>query len=495
MALYLKYRPQNFEELVKQDHITSILKPKVASQDNTHSNYLFYWPRGTWKTSTARIFAKAINCTNLQNGNPCNDCESCISITNNKTIDVVEIDAASHTWVDNVRDEIISKAPYPPAWLKKKVYIIDEVHMLSKPAFNALLKIMEEPPHYLVFILATTEIHKVPETIISRCQIFTFKKIPVLDLKNHIQHICEKEWLTYTDEALTSIAKIADWCARDAVKYLDQVSILGDITQDHVTSFLWVASDQLMQQFLQSIITKDQNTAFQTIDSLHQTWVDINNFIKQCLVYIEEHFSENITGYIMCSDVLKRILSWLRSFPLPAILMKMEVYNMLHSSTSSTTITIQNSSPTAASTTTSTQNTQQKTPVQSKPIVSQAENTTIAEQTDTIDNNIDQIPPSKTETTKQSLGNVSNNESSLLLDISNNDILTANIKSILQKSCILDHNDENSTLYVFNKLQWSILQKPDNRSLIEKVFKQITNANHWLQIVITTKEEYLAMHL
>jgi DNA polymerase III subunit gamma/tau len=193
MALYLKYRPSTFDELVKQEHITNILKPKVASQDKSHSNYLFYGPRGTGKTSTARIFAKALNCTNLQDGNPCNTCTSCISINTNRTIDVVEIDAASHTGVDNVRDEIISKAPYPPSHLKKKVYIIDEVHMLSKPAFNALLKIMEEPPEYLVFILATTEIHKVPETIISRCQIFTFKKIPVEDLVKHLAMICEKE--------------------------------------------------------------------------------------------------------------------------------------------------------------------------------------------------------------------------------------------------------------------------------------------------------------
>ncbi|MBP6086543.1 AAA family ATPase, partial [Patescibacteria group bacterium] len=126
-------------------------------------------------------------------GNPCNECDSCVIINTNKTLDVVEIDAASHTQVDNIREEIIDKAPYPPAQLKKKVYIIDEVHMLSKSAFNALLKIMEEPPAYLVFILATTEIHKVPETIISRCQVFTLKKIPVIDLAKHLTMICQKE--------------------------------------------------------------------------------------------------------------------------------------------------------------------------------------------------------------------------------------------------------------------------------------------------------------
>ncbi len=193
MALYLTYRPKTFDEIIKQDHVINILRPKAMSNDSSHSNYLFYGPRGTGKTSTARIFAKALNCTNLQNGNPCNECDSCVIINTNKTLDVVEIDAASHTQVDNIREEIIDKAPYPPAQLKKKVYIIDEVHMLSKSAFNALLKIMEEPPAYLVFILATTEIHKVPETIISRCQVFTLKKIPVIDLAKHLTMICQKE--------------------------------------------------------------------------------------------------------------------------------------------------------------------------------------------------------------------------------------------------------------------------------------------------------------
>lgn len=210
MALYLTYRPKTFDELVKQDHITNILKPKVLNDDYAHSNFLFYGPRGTGKTSTARIFAKAINCSAPQEGNPCNTCDNCLAINANKTIDVVEIDAASHTQVDNIREEIIDKAPYPPSHLKKKVYIIDEVHMLSKNAFNALLKIMEEPPSYLVFILATTEIHKIPETIISRCQVFTFKKIPVADLVKHLTFICNQENIGYDPQALISIAKISD---------------------------------------------------------------------------------------------------------------------------------------------------------------------------------------------------------------------------------------------------------------------------------------------
>ena len=478
MALYLTYRPNTFDELVKQEHITNILKPKVASNEKSHSNYLFYWPRGTGKTSTARIFAKALNCTNLQDGNPCNACDSCISINTNRTVDVVEIDAASHTWVDNVRDEIISKAPYPPSHLKKKVYIIDEVHMLSKPAFNALLKIMEEPPEYLVFILATTEIHKVPETIISRCQIFTFKKIPVEDLVKHLTMICEKEKFTYSNDALISIAKIADGCARDAIKYLDQVSILGDISQSNITSFLWVASDQLVQSFLSLTINKDIPWVFAIVDSLHETGVDINNFIKQCLVYIEEHFSENIEWYIVCTDILKRILYWLKSFPLPTILMKMEIYNAFNTSAPTNT-------PAVAP------------KVTSKTMSASAPKEPVAIATP--------VPPSESIVTKENKlpteskpqSNISNQWEVwwVLWQVANHPDIKPNIKSILEKSCILEYEDWKWVLYIFNKLQWSIIQKADNRASIEKAFKHITWSENWLQIITTTKEEYLTMKL
>lgn len=481
MALYITYRPKTFDELVKQEHITNILKPKVASNEQSHSNYLFYWPRGTGKTSTARIFAKALNCTNLQNGNPCNQCESCTIINSGKTLDVVEIDAASHTWVDNIREEILDKAPYPPAQLKKKVYIIDEVHMLSKWAFNALLKIMEEPPHYLVFVLATTEIHKVPETIISRCQIFTFKKIPVEDLIKHLTMICDKEGFKYTNEALMSIAKIADGCARDAVKYLDQVSILGDISQEHVTSFLWVASDQLMQSFLISTINKDVDTVFAIVDSLHETGVDINNFIKQCLVYIEEHFSENIEWYILCTNILKRVLSGLKNFPLPTVLMKIEIYNAFNWSAVSDTPTV---TPKVATKPTSATAPKEPALAESQaPVAPVVENVT-KEPTPTVKSD-----PIKTTSSEVQW------DTTILSQIANHADIKSNIKSILEKSCILEHDDEKSILYIFNKLQGSILQKADNRTAIEKVFKQVTWSENWLQIIVTTKEEYLTMKL
>jgi len=192
MSLYLKYRPQTFDEVTWQKHITEILKKQIETKNTMH-NYLFFGPRGTGKTTNARILAKAVNCLNPINWNPCNQCINCKLINENKTIDFVEIDAASHTQVDNIREEIIEKAPYPPTQLKKKVYIIDEVHMLSKAAFNALLKIMEEPPEYLMFILATTEINKIPDTIVSRCQIFNFKKLTKDEILQRLEYIAQKE--------------------------------------------------------------------------------------------------------------------------------------------------------------------------------------------------------------------------------------------------------------------------------------------------------------
>ena len=182
MSLYLKYRPSDFTNLVWQSFVKNTLQKAIESE-NTVWAYLFCWPRWTWKTSTARLFAKTINCEKPKKWNPCLKCSVCLEFAEEKLIDIVEIDAASHTWVDNIR-AIIEKAQFSPTKTKFKIYIVDEVHMLSKWAFNALLKILEEPPKHVKFILATTETHKVPETIISRCQRYDFKRISDEDITN-----------------------------------------------------------------------------------------------------------------------------------------------------------------------------------------------------------------------------------------------------------------------------------------------------------------------
>lgn len=250
MSLANKYRPVNFDTVIGQEHITDILKEQMKHQDKIHHNYIFFGLRGTGKTSAARILAKALNCKHLHDGNPCNECENCLAINKGETLDYVEIDAASHTGVDNIREEILAKAIYPPTQLKKKIYIIDEVHMLSNGAFNALLKTIEEPRDNVCFILATTEIHKIPDTIISRCQVFNFKKIIPELMTQHLANIAEKEGLEYEESALDLISKISEGSVRDAVKYVDQISILGVLNEEHVSKFLGIASEGILKDFI-----------------------------------------------------------------------------------------------------------------------------------------------------------------------------------------------------------------------------------------------------
>ena len=221
MALYLKYRPLDFSSLVGQDFIKDTLKTAVA-ENKTVGAYIFTGPRGTWKTSTARIFAKAINCKSTKNWDPDLECDICKAFANDNLIDVIEIDAASHTWVDNIR-EIIEKAQFRPTQAEYKIYIIDEVHMLSKWAFNALLKILEEPPKHVKFILATTEINKVPDTILSRCQRYDFKNFTDEEIQWRLEYIASLESIQVDEESYKYIVKRSEGGMRNAVSLFEQL--------------------------------------------------------------------------------------------------------------------------------------------------------------------------------------------------------------------------------------------------------------------------------
>lgn len=335
--------------------------------------------------------------------------------------------------------------------------------MLSKSSFNALLKIMEEPPEYLVFILATTEIHKIPETILSRCQVFVFKKVPVEDLVKHMKMICDAEKFRYQDEALLSIAKISDGCVRDAIKYVDQVSILGDITQQHVSDFLWVASNSLLEWFMQACLQRDVKAAFWYVTQLQESGVDMSNFIKQCFLYIEEHFQENPSGYVVIADMLKSVSYGLRTFPIPTMLLKMEIYKAIADSNDPI--------------------------IEDEPdnIVTKDISKKIVKQEDFKEKKDESVVP-------QAATGARTGREVLDAVIQNPDIKQST-KSILTGSCVLELAEDGGILYVFNKLQGAILQKPENWSVIEDVFKKEAGVENGLQIVFTTKEEYLAQKL
>ena len=268
-ALYRKYRPKTFDDVVGQEHITETLKKQVETGRLSHA-YLFIGTRGTGKTTCAKILAKAVNCEHPVNGNPCNQCAACRGIDDGSILDVVELDAASNNGVDNVR-ALRDEAVFSPANVRKRVYIIDEVHMLSTSAFNALLKILEEPPAHLMFILATTELHKVPATILSRCQRHSFKRIPVDTIAARLNYVAQQEHLNLQPDAAALLARMADGGMRDALTLLDQCSGSDVITTETVISAMGLAGNLRTAQLLQSIA--DGDTA-KTLKQFRSLWQD-----------------------------------------------------------------------------------------------------------------------------------------------------------------------------------------------------------------------------
>jgi DNA polymerase-3 subunit gamma/tau len=287
-VFYRKWRPQTLAEIVGQEQVTQTLGNALTSGRVSHA-YLFYGPRGTGKTSTGRILAKALNCLTNGKGEPCNQCDMCRAITEGRALDVIEVDAASNRGIDEIRD-LREKVNYAPSQARNKVYIIDEVHMLTKEAANALLKTLEEPPPYVVFILATTEAHKVPATILSRCQRFDFRRISRADVISKLNRICDTEGIKLEPEGLNLIAKSATGSLRDAENLLEQMTTYygKEIGLHQVQAILGITGDQRARELVGQIVNGDVAGGVATINSVNSDGLDLRQFNREVVEYLRQ---------------------------------------------------------------------------------------------------------------------------------------------------------------------------------------------------------------
>lgn len=329
-ALYRQYRPKTFDEVLGQKHITITLKNQIQKENIGHA-YLFSGTRGTGKTSTAKIFSRAVNCLNPRDGNPCNECEICKGILEESIMDVIEMDAASNRRIDDIR-ELRDKVIYPPARTKYKVYIIDEVHMLTTEAFNALLKTLEEPPKHLIFILATTEPEKLPQTILSRCQRFDFKRVTTKDIIENMRSICTKVDINVEDKVLSLIARNSDGAMRDALSLLDQCISFGSgkITYSDAVSILGIVNSDLILNIAQNIMGKNLEKVLESIDEVIQNGKDIHQFIKDLIQHFRNLMivktSKNPMELIdIDEELLERYLSQSKDISINFILKSLDI--------------------------------------------------------------------------------------------------------------------------------------------------------------------------
>ena len=328
-ALYRKWRPKDFGDVYGQPHVTRTLRSQLENGRISHA-YLFTGSRGTGKTTCAKILSKAVNCLNPVDGNPCNECEICRGIENGSILDVIEIDAASNNGVDNIRD-LREEANFTPANAKYRVYIIDEVHMLSIGAFNALLKTLEEPPSHVIFILATTEIHKLPSTILSRCQRFDFKRIAPEDITARLMYVAEKENVNLTSNAASLIARIADGGMRDALSLLDRCFAMGtDIDENTVSDAAGIAGTVHLFSFSEYVAKGDFTSSLRLVSKLHSESCDIDSLCTELTLHFRNLMVAKTVGdcegLIVCSkDELEKIKERANQLRLSKILSCIEV--------------------------------------------------------------------------------------------------------------------------------------------------------------------------
>ena len=328
-ALYRKWRPRTFSDVSGQETVTTALKNELTTGRLSHA-YLFTGCRGTGKTTCAKILAKAVNCAHPVNGDPCNECAVCRGIDDGSILDVAEIDAASNNGVDSIRD-LRDEVAFTPVSGKYRVYIIDEVHMLSAGAFNALLKTLEEPPAHVIFILATTEVHKLPATILSRCQRFDFGRIRPEDIAARIHYVAGQEGLTVTDEAAMLLARLADGALRDALSLLDQcASVSHEITLDTVTQVTGMAGQETLCELTACVARQDAAAALALVDRLYRSAKDMERLCAEWVTYLRNlmilHSVQDAGELVVAApDELARMRAEAQKLGLPTILHMMEV--------------------------------------------------------------------------------------------------------------------------------------------------------------------------
>ena len=329
-ALYRKYRPRNFSEVVGQKNIVKTLKNQITDNHISHA-YLFTGSRGTGKTSCAKIFAKAVNCLDSHAGDPCNECEICKGINDESIFDITEIDAASNNGVDNIR-ELRDNTAFSPATAKYRIYIIDEVHMLSGAAFNALLKTLEEPPAHVIFILATTEVHKLPATILSRCQRFDFSRIGIDEIAARLTEIAEKEGISLTSEAALIIAKLSDGAMRDALSLLDVCAATGnEVDEKAVLDAAGMSGREYIERLALSIVNRNSEQALETIAELYERSKDMTRLCCELIEYFRNIMMIKATKspekLVVCSSSeIEKLKKEGQNMPLDAIIHAIEVF-------------------------------------------------------------------------------------------------------------------------------------------------------------------------
>lgn len=335
IALYRKFRPNTFEDVKGQDHIVTTLKNQIKANRIGHA-YLFTGTRGTGKTSVAKVFAKAVNCENPQNGSPCECCKTCKSIADGASMNVIEIDAASNNGVDNIR-EIVDEVSYSPAEGKYKVYIIDEVHMLSIGAFNALLKTLEEPPAYVIFILATTEVHKIPITILSRCQRYDFKRISINTIADRMKTLTDEENVQIEERALKYIAKLADGSMRDGLSLLDQCiafQLGNELTYERVLDVLGAVDTEVFSHLTRAILQGNVLTCIEILEEIVIQGRELPQFVTDFTWYLRNLMllkaTDNIENVIDASaEIVQMLKEEAKSVDLDSIMRYIRIFSDL----------------------------------------------------------------------------------------------------------------------------------------------------------------------